>query len=202
MNFVFPASRKPVKRYTGTSLDSANFKQLLQRFFLQSGSDDAESACYHCGTSADTLLTWNIVEIEPVTVGSIQNAFCPENYAVINSVTEIIELLGERFFREFFCGLKTPALEDLIGIVMMVMVVMLMLVFIVFVMMVVMIVLIFALFVVMVVMMLFLMLLVFASESIQVELQGIGIIHGLFDQGTVYPVPGRGNYTCVFVESF
>ena len=131
MNFVFPASRKPVKRYTGTSLDSANFKQLLQRFFLQSGSYDAESACYHCGASADIFLTGNIVEIEPVAVGSIQNAFCPENYAVINSVTEVIELLGERFFRELLCGLKTPALEDLIGIVMMVMVVMLMLIFIV-----------------------------------------------------------------------
>ena len=87
MKSVFPASRKPVMRYTGMSIGvSLQAEQGLQAVLLQLGADDAQAAGVVGGAIAHLVLLGHIVKVQPLAVGGGHDALGPQDGAVVAGI--------------------------------------------------------------------------------------------------------------------
>ena len=97
----------------------AKVEQLLQGSFVELRADHAEAAGHSGLTAAQVDLAGDIVEIQPLTVGGIDNALCAQDSAEAGLVLELFENAAQLVLRELLGRFHAPALEDLVGVVVM-----------------------------------------------------------------------------------
>lgn len=119
MNLVFPLSRKPVNRKTGTSLTLLNTEQLLDSLLVYLRADDAHTAGDGSAAAADVRLAGNVVEIDPLSVGRIYKALGTQDRAVACILVELAQRLSDLLLGELLRSLHTPGGEHLVCVVVM-----------------------------------------------------------------------------------
>src|SRR5574344_1258549 len=119
INSVLPASRNPAMRYTGISilaLSPLQAEQGLQLAFVQLGADDAPPAGVVRRAEAHLMLLGNIVKVQPLAALCGHNALGPEDGAVGAGI-QLREDPADVRLGEGLGGLRAPACEHLVGMV-------------------------------------------------------------------------------------
>ena len=107
MNFVLPASRKPVKRYTGNG-SLFNAKQLLQCVLIDLGTYYADTTRDIRRAGTDILLFRDIVKVDPAAVFAVHIAFGTEDGAELLPVLKGIKDIGKFLFGILAGSFKAP----------------------------------------------------------------------------------------------
>ena len=155
MKLVFPASKNPVKRYTGISLAviccpfpgvlpsgdtrvvlyAKKFSDLVFFYFM---SYHTKSSCDFCRSRSDIRFARHIVKVYPLSVFSLYDAFCSEHHTVFFLAAKSLKGVMYGFGSESAGCLYAYTVKYLIRVMVMVMmiVVMVMIAMVVMVMMV------------------------------------------------------------------
>ena len=119
MNFVFPASKKPVNEYTGIGINASLYAEAsCNCSFVDFRADDTKSACYGGAAAADVDLARNMVKMDPRAVNRCDDALCAQNHAVDFGVIQVGQDCFDFLGGEFLCSFFPPACENLVGMMM------------------------------------------------------------------------------------
>ena len=94
------------------------FKQLADRVFLQLGADDTKSACDLRAAGSDIRFARYIVEVDPLSVLALYDAFCSEHETVSVRIFQCFQCFFDLFDRIFFWRFDADAVKDLVRVVM------------------------------------------------------------------------------------
>lgn len=92
---------------------------MLQLVLLQLGTDHAQTASEAGRTTADILLPWHIVEMDPGPIGAGHDALRPQDDATLFGVVQTRQSRVDLLFRVLTGRLSAPADEDIVGIMVM-----------------------------------------------------------------------------------
>ena len=92
---------------------------MLQLVLLQLGTDHAQTAGKAGRTTADILLPWHIVEMDPGPIGAGHDALRPQDNATLFGVVQTRQSRVDLLFRVLTGRLSSPADEDIVGIMVM-----------------------------------------------------------------------------------
>ena len=116
MKRVFPASRKPVNKYTGISISDA--EQLLNFFIIQAGTDNAKASDNTGASTANIGLAWYIVKVKPASASALDDTLGTEDHTVRGILREGFEYLDKLVARKLLCGFRAKAGEHLVSMMM------------------------------------------------------------------------------------
>lgn len=94
------------------------FKQLADRVFLQLGADDTKSARDLRAAGSDIRFARYIVEVDPLSVLALYDAFCSEHEAVSVRIFQCFQGFFDLFDRIFFRRFDADAVKDLVRVMM------------------------------------------------------------------------------------
>ncbi len=94
------------------------FKQLANRVFLQFGADDTKSARDLRAAGSNIRFARYIVEVDPLSVLALYDAFCSEHEAVSMRIFQCFQGFFDLFDRIFFWCFDADAVKDLVRVVM------------------------------------------------------------------------------------
>ena len=120
MNRVFPPSRKPVNRYTATSI--LKLKEFLYFFVIQTGSDHAKSAYYRRTADSHVGLAGYVIKVEPLAAFALNYSLGSEDHAVIIGLGEGFKSRDKLFAVKLLCCFCAEGREHFIRMVVMVIV--------------------------------------------------------------------------------
>ena len=125
MNFVLPASKKPVNAYTGICC-ILNSKQRGYAGFVQFRTDHAKLTGNVSRTSPDIMFLGHHIKMDPATIDSRDNALGAQNHTVLAGI-QLRQSVFDLLCSELLGGFNAPGSKHFVGM-MVVMVMMLMVV--------------------------------------------------------------------------
>ena len=126
IKLVLPASRKPVNKYTGTSIFCSELKSenLLYFIVIDTCTNYTESADNTGCAVSYVRLCGYIIKVDPLTVCALNYTLCTKDHAVGIILGECLENRVYTFNSKLLGSLTTKAGEDLVSVVMVVIVTM------------------------------------------------------------------------------